>query len=41
MFTKNARCWHPAHSLAELLAGLTGNMRKSTWLTKLKVSQFK
>lgn len=39
--TKDGKRWHPANSQAELLAGLTGNWRKTSWLTKLKVSLFK
>jgi len=35
------RRWHPANSQAELLAGLTGNRKKTTWLTKLRASLFK
>jgi hypothetical protein len=38
---KNGRRWHPANSQAELMAGLTGNRKKATWLTKLKASLFK
>ncbi|WP_071783584.1 phage filamentation protein Fil family protein [Pantoea sp. AS-PWVM4] len=38
--TVNGRRWHPAHSQAELLAGLTRN-RKKSWITKLKTLLFR
>lgn len=38
---KDGRRWHPANSQTELLAGLTSNRKKATWLTKLKALLFK